>query len=144
MGSGESCTASSDWRPTPLRPCCARRFFLFTHIDFDIKYNEDRVIEINVSTDPQQAVDISEGVQEAKVKFTYSVRWTPTATTFDRRLARYERFPLNPVHLEVRPGLDGMMHASWCLAHAAAVLRADIGAELGWPVVAAAAWRCFA
>lgn len=49
------------------------RFFLFTHIDFDIKYNADRVIEINVSTDPQQAVDISEGVTEQKVKFTYSV-----------------------------------------------------------------------
>ncbi len=78
------------------------RFYLFTHIDFDIKYNGDNVIEINVSTDPQQAVDISEGVSEVKVKFTYSVRWTPTTTTYDKRLQRYERFPLNPVHLEVR------------------------------------------
>jgi metal-sulfur cluster biosynthetic enzyme len=77
------------------------RYFLFTHIDFDIKYNGDNVIEINVSTDPQQAVDISDGVGEVQVKFTYSVRWTPTTTTYDKRLQRYERFPLNPVHLEV-------------------------------------------
>eukprot|EP00197_Chlamydomonas_leiostraca_P002553 CAMPEP_0202857270 /NCGR_PEP_ID=MMETSP1391-20130828/278_1 /ASSEMBLY_ACC=CAM_ASM_000867 /TAXON_ID=1034604 /ORGANISM="Chlamydomonas leiostraca, Strain SAG 11-49" /LENGTH=606 /DNA_ID=CAMNT_0049536053 /DNA_START=73 /DNA_END=1893 /DNA_ORIENTATION=+ len=77
------------------------RFFLFTHIDFDVKYNGDHVIEINVSTDPQQAVDISEINNEVKVKFTYSVRWTPTVTTFERRLQRYERFPLNPVHLEI-------------------------------------------
>jgi metal-sulfur cluster biosynthetic enzyme len=78
------------------------RYFLFTHIDFDIKYNGDNVIEINVSTDPQAAVDISDGVGEVSVKFTYSVRWTPTTTTYDKRLQRYERFPLNPVHLEVR------------------------------------------
>ena len=30
------------------------RVFLFTHIDFDIKYNGDNVIEISVSTDPTQ------------------------------------------------------------------------------------------
>ncbi len=29
------------------------------------------------------------------------VRWTPTNTIFEKRLSRYERFPLNPVHLEV-------------------------------------------
>mmetsp|Transcript_12387 Transcript_12387/g.21901 ORF Transcript_12387/g.21901 Transcript_12387/m.21901 type:complete len:371 (-) Transcript_12387:11-1123(-) len=77
------------------------KFYLFTHIDFDIKYNGDRVIEINVSTDPQQAIDISDGVIEQKVKFSYSVRWTQTATTYEKRLSRYERFPLNPVHLEI-------------------------------------------
>lgn len=44
-----------------------RRYFLFTHIDFDIKYNDENVIEINVSTDPQQAVDISDVNNEVKV-----------------------------------------------------------------------------
>jgi hypothetical protein len=28
------------------------RYYLFTHVHFDISYNNDRVIEINVSTDP--------------------------------------------------------------------------------------------
>lgn len=43
------------------------KFYLFTHIDFDIKYNGDRVIEINVLADPQQAVDISEDTRNVKV-----------------------------------------------------------------------------
>jgi hypothetical protein len=47
-------------------------------------------------------VDISENVGEVKAKFSYSVKWTPTTISFENRLQRYERFPLNPVHLEVR------------------------------------------
>lgn len=78
------------------------KYYLFTHIDFDIKYNGDRVIEISISTDPAEAVDISEDITSiVKARFTYSVTWTPTPTTFERRLERYEKFPLNPVHLEV-------------------------------------------
>jgi hypothetical protein len=77
------------------------RYYVFTHVDFDIKYQGDRVIEINVLTDPHQAVDISEGQNDVKAKFSYSVKWTPTTITFENRLQRYERFPLNPVHLEV-------------------------------------------
>ncbi|KAF5841346.1 hypothetical protein DUNSADRAFT_13422 [Dunaliella salina] len=47
-----------------------------------------------------QVVDISDGSKEVTAKFTYSVHWTPTETTFENRLQRYERFPLNPIHLE--------------------------------------------
>ena len=80
------------------------RYFLFTHIEFDIKYNDDKVIEINVSTNPDQAVDISEDKTDVRVTFKYSVRWISVATPWERRLHRYERFPLNPVHLEVGGG----------------------------------------
>ena len=31
----------------------ARKYFLFTHFHFEISYNDDEVIEINVSSDPQ-------------------------------------------------------------------------------------------
>lgn len=77
-------------------------FYLFTHIDFDIKYNDDGVIEINISTDPAKALDISTTAKvPLHVQFTYSVKWTRTHTAFAQRLQRYERFPLNPVHLEI-------------------------------------------
>jgi hypothetical protein len=36
-----------------------------------------------------------------QVQFSYSVKWTQTTMVFDDRLQRYERFPLNPIHLEV-------------------------------------------
>jgi len=78
---------------------------LFTHIHFDIHYNGDYIIEINVSTDPAQAEDISEdklkGESSLQVEFTYSVKWSQTSTPFEKRLQRYEKFPKNPVHLEI-------------------------------------------
>eukprot|EP01024_Parvocaulis_polyphysoides_P054899 TRINITY_DN5570_c0_g1_i4.p1 TRINITY_DN5570_c0_g1~~TRINITY_DN5570_c0_g1_i4.p1 ORF type:complete len:602 (+),score=51.23 TRINITY_DN5570_c0_g1_i4:165-1970(+) len=81
------------------------RYWLFTHIHFDIHYNGDYIIEINVSTDPAQAEDISEdklkGESSLQVEFTYSVKWSQTSTPFEKRLQRYEKFPKNPVHLEI-------------------------------------------
>ncbi|KAG1664039.1 hypothetical protein FOA52_010458 [Chlamydomonas sp. UWO 241] len=77
------------------------KYFLFTHIEFDIKFNGDKVIEISVSTYPDRAVDISPGVTGVKVDFTYAQRWIPVTTKWEDRLARYEKFPLNPVHLEI-------------------------------------------
>ncbi len=95
------------------------RYYLFTHIDFNIKYNDDRVIEISVSTDPAEAVDISENITSTvTAKFTYSVKWTPVTTSFDDRLQRYEKFPLDPVHLEVGPpSLSPLSHRAvkWLL-----------------------------
>jgi hypothetical protein len=51
----------------------ARKFFLFTHFHFDLSYNEDRVIEINVSSDPMRTVDITTA-DKLDVQFSYSVR----------------------------------------------------------------------
>jgi hypothetical protein len=80
------------------------RYLIFTHVDFEIKYNDDRIVEVNVATDQTQQADISSDIGDGDlpIKFSYSVRWTPTTTSFDERLKRYEKFPLNPVHLEVR------------------------------------------
>jgi Endomembrane protein 70 len=42
------------------------RYYLFTHVHFEISFNGDRIIEINVSTDPSQTIDISEDVIKAR------------------------------------------------------------------------------
>ena len=60
-----------------------------------------RVIEINLLMDPARVADISEGADPVAVEFTYSVKWVPTTIAYEDRLQRYERFPLNPIHLEV-------------------------------------------
>jgi len=44
------------------------RYQLFTDIHFEIKFNEDRVIEVNLHTDPKKAVDISENTKDVKVR----------------------------------------------------------------------------
>jgi hypothetical protein len=58
-----------------------------------------------VLADPARVVDISADTREPEVEFSYSVKWEGTEQEYDDRLARYERFPLNPVHLEV--GVQG-------------------------------------
>jgi hypothetical protein len=44
------------------------KYLLFTHLAFDIKFNGDRVIEVNVLTDPGSAVDISDSPGSVKVR----------------------------------------------------------------------------
>ncbi|KAK9126386.1 hypothetical protein Scep_015232 [Stephania cephalantha] len=64
------------------------RYYLFTHFEFDVLYNEDQVIEVKVLADPNYTVDITEDV-ETNVKFTYSVFWDATSTPFDKRVEKY-------------------------------------------------------
>ena len=44
------------------------------HVHFDIFYNADHVIEINVSTDPLRTLDVTSG-DGVRVEFSYSVKW---------------------------------------------------------------------
>jgi len=76
------------------------RYYLFTHVHFDISYNNDRVIEINVSTDPLRTVDITEG-DSIPVEFSYSVKWKETSIPYDRRMEKYSRYSFLPQHLEI-------------------------------------------
>lgn len=80
--------------PTP-------RFFLYTHMHFDIGWNGDNVIGLNVSANPKWVVDISEDTP-IEIEFSYSAKWVPTEITFDHRLDKYERVSVMPQHLEVR------------------------------------------
>lgn len=76
------------------------RFYLFTHIHFDILYKDNRVIEVNVSTDPARTVDITNG-DKIIVDYTYSVMWRETNTPFEKRMEKYSRYSFLPQHLEV-------------------------------------------
>ncbi|CAL9189068.1 unnamed protein product [Musa hybrid cultivar] len=76
------------------------KYFLFKHIHFNILYNDDRVIEINVQTDPNINVDISED-RKLDVEFLYSVKWKNTDISFEERMAKYSRTSSMPQHLEI-------------------------------------------
>jgi hypothetical protein len=91
-----------------------RRLYLFTHFHFDIGYNGDRVIELNVSTaaaDPTKTVDISAPKQPEgggialepprEVTFSYSARWHQVETRFEDRMDRFSRYSFLPQHLEI-------------------------------------------
>lgn len=77
------------------------KLFIFSHIEFEIKYNEDRVIEVTLTHDPNHLTEVTDGVNNVHIKFTYSVRWKPTTTTYENRLQKYDSIRRNPVHLEI-------------------------------------------
>ncbi|KAM1452525.1 hypothetical protein ACFX2I_039479 [Malus domestica] len=62
--------------------------YLYKHIHFDLYYNKDRVIEVNVRTDPNALADLSED-KEVDVEFMYTVEWKETTTPFDKRMDKY-------------------------------------------------------
>lgn len=76
------------------------KYFLYKHIHFDVLYNKDRVIEINVKTDPSALVDVSDD-REVEVDFTYSAKWRETATPFEKRMDKYSQSSSLPHHLEI-------------------------------------------
>jgi len=78
----------------------AHKFYLFTHFHFELSYNADRVIEINVSSDPGKTVDITTA-NSLEVAFSYSVKWKETGVTYDHRMDRYARYSFLPQHLEI-------------------------------------------
>lgn len=76
------------------------KYYLYKHIHFDIFYNKDRVIEINVRTDPNALVDLTED-KEVDVEFLYTVKWKETTTPFENRMDKYSQSSSLPHHLEI-------------------------------------------
>ncbi|URD94564.1 Endomembrane protein 70 [Musa troglodytarum] len=76
------------------------KYLLFKHIHFEILYNDDRVIEINVQTDPNLSVDITDD-KEVDVEFSYSVSWKKTEIPFEKRMEKYSKTSFMPHHLEI-------------------------------------------
>ncbi|CAL5371521.1 unnamed protein product [Camellia sinensis] len=76
------------------------KYFLFKHLHFEILYNKDRVIEINVRTDPNALADLTED-KEVDVEFMYTVKWKETQTPFEKRMEKYSQSSSLPHHLEI-------------------------------------------
>lgn len=76
------------------------KLFLFTHIHFEALYNGERIVEINISTDPARTIDITDG-DNINVDYTYSVKWKETPTPYEKRMDKYSKYSFLPQHLEV-------------------------------------------
>ena len=76
---------------------------LFLHTHFDIHYKGDKVIEINVATDPSRVVDLTTINEYGSVTaaFSYSVKLKETTISCDKRLEKYSRFSFLKQHLEI-------------------------------------------
>ncbi|XP_004241321.1 transmembrane 9 superfamily member 5 isoform X1 [Solanum lycopersicum] len=76
------------------------KYFLFKHVQFDVLYNGNQVIEIHALGDPSNVVDITEDI-DLTVTFTYTVRWNETSIPFENRIARYSRASGKPVNRQI-------------------------------------------
>ncbi|KAG6720659.1 hypothetical protein I3843_03G072800 [Carya illinoinensis] len=76
------------------------KYYLTKHLQFDILYNKDRVIEIGVKSDPDALVDLTED-KEVDLELTYSVKWKETDTPFEKRMEKYSQTSSLPHHLEI-------------------------------------------
>jgi hypothetical protein len=84
----------------PAGSANATRYFLFTHLDFSIAYNAEHIIEVNVSADPLQRVDLAHpGARE--VDFSYSVRWVASSVPYGERMSRYAQYSFLPQSFEI-------------------------------------------
>ena len=77
------------------------KYHLFIHIHFDILYNGNHVIEINLQRDPRLYVDISEE-KEIDISFTYSALWEATDIPFGKRMDKFSQYSFHPGNLEIR------------------------------------------
>lgn len=78
------------------------RYFLYKHIQFNIFYNKDRVIEINVQTDARNVVDLTDdNKDEVDVDFLYTVKWKETSVPYEKRMDKYSQSSSLPHHLEI-------------------------------------------
>ena len=76
------------------------KYHLFTHIHFDILYNGNHVIEINLQRDPKLSVDISEE-KEIDISFTYSASWKATDIPYGKRMDKFSKYSFQPRNLEI-------------------------------------------
>ncbi|THU49677.1 hypothetical protein C4D60_Mb06t12060 [Musa balbisiana] len=76
------------------------KYYLYRHIHFDILYNNDRVIEITVHTDPDSVADLTED-KDIEAEFLYSVKWKETTMPFEKRMEKYSQSSSLPHHLEI-------------------------------------------
>ncbi|OIV91666.1 hypothetical protein TanjilG_26519 [Lupinus angustifolius] len=76
------------------------KYFLYKHIQFDVLYNKDHVIEISARMDPHSVVDLTED-KEVDAEFLYTVKWKETDIPFEKRMEKYSQSSSLPHHLEI-------------------------------------------
>jgi len=70
------------------------RHYVYSHIHFDVGYNKDRVVEVDMTYGQPplylaQRSLISPIMKEMDMVFSYSVKWHPSSVSYENRMARY-------------------------------------------------------
>ncbi|XP_071716683.1 transmembrane 9 superfamily member 3-like isoform X2 [Rutidosis leptorrhynchoides] len=80
-----------------------KKYLLNTHFKFEVFYNKDRVIEVIFLTSHNSVtntIDVTDD-KEVVAEFTYSVKWSVTEQSFDKRMEKYISFSFSPNYMSV-------------------------------------------
>lgn len=72
-------------------------YYLVTHLHFDIAYNEDKVIAVNMTTDPSEVAELKPN-EAALVEFSFSTKFAPTDVKYEDRHELHLQYELDDVH----------------------------------------------
>jgi len=76
--------------------------YLYPHLHFSIGYNVDQVVSVNVSTNPQRKLDITDDEVDIDVSFSYSVEWVNKPDLkWTERMSRYHDSRFLPGSFEI-------------------------------------------
>lgn len=62
--------------------------YIYTHKAFSIGYNQNRIVEVNLTALTPTPLHVSPGSDES-IEFTYSVKWVESPVPFENRFRRY-------------------------------------------------------
>ncbi|CAH2038582.1 unnamed protein product [Thlaspi arvense] len=133
------------------------KYYIFSHLNFNVLYNSDKVIGISSFSDPNYLVDISENT-EIDVQFTYSVSWNLTSEMSETRMSKYSQASLHPISqkihffsflnsISVAVLLIGLLTFLF-MRHLKSELRSCLNGdeedkrEVGWKLIQSDAFRC--
>lgn len=75
--------------------------YIYTHLVFSIGYNGDQIVSVNVTTKPDQRVEITDEMP-TDVEFTYGVEWVRQPDwTWENRMNRYHDSRFLPDSFEI-------------------------------------------
>lgn len=74
------------------------KYLLYQHLEFEIFFNKDQIIETHLLMRPNEVVELTEG-REMDIKLLYSVHWIETNAHFHERMKKYSAARYSTRHL---------------------------------------------
>lgn len=88
------------------------RYFIYTHLHFDIFYNGNNVIEISVRSADTGLTELAAD-KVVDVEFLHSVKWKEIDSPFEKRMDKYTASAQLPRHLEIHQ--LSIMNSFWTI-----------------------------
>lgn len=68
------------------------KVYLFTHLHFELGYNDGRIVSADLTTQDDTKLDITDSSKSVSVTFTYSAQWFSSDIEWKHRFNKYSKF----------------------------------------------------